>query len=162
MGLPISDLICSMNLTISTFISCAFMIASNISSSGTSLAPASIITTLFALDATVSSRSLFSLCSAVGLMTISPSTSPTNTLETGPFHGISEIESAMDAPIRPVTSGEQSGSTESTRRSRVTSFLRSFGKSGRIGLSITREVSIAFSEGLPSLFKKLPGIFPTA
>ena len=113
-------------------------------------------------EATVSSSVDFALCSFVGLITTSPSTIPTNTLETGPFQGISEIESARDAPIRPVTSGLQSGSTERTRRLSVTSFLKSLGKRGRIGLSITRLVRIAFSEGLPSLFIKEPGILPTA
>ena len=51
---------------------------------------------------------LFSLCAAVGLMTYSPSTSPTKTPAIGPFHGISEMDSAIDAPSIAVISGEQS------------------------------------------------------
>ena len=72
------------------------------------------------------------------------------------------IDKAMEVPIMEVISGEQSGSTDITVQTTETSFLRSFGNSGRIGLSITRETNIAFSVGLPSLFKKDPGIFPIA
>jgi hypothetical protein len=35
-------------------------------------------------------------------------------------------------------------------------------KSGRSGLSISRETSVSFSEGRPSRLKKPPGIFPAA
>ena len=137
------------------------MIPSYISSSETSFAPASIITTFSAVPATVSSRRLFSLWAAVGLMMYSPSTSPTKTPAIGPFHGISEIDSAIDAPSIAEISGEQSLSTDMTVRLRETSLRRSFGNRGRIGRSMTREVSIAFSDGLPSLLKYPPGIFPT-
>ena len=45
----------------------------------------------------------------VGLiMKSSSSIMPTNTPPIGPFHGISEMERAMDAPIIAVISGEQS------------------------------------------------------
>jgi hypothetical protein len=35
-------------------------------------------------------------------------------------------------------------------------------KSGRIGRSISREVSVSFSDGRPSRLKKPPGILPAA
>ena len=95
-------------------------------------------------------------------MTTSPFTSPMNAPPIGPFHGMSEMERAMDAPIIAVISGEQSSSTDITVSVRATSLRRSFGKSGRMGLSITLLVSIAFSEGLPSRRRNPPGIFPTA
>ena len=79
----------------------------------------------------------------------------------GPFHGISEIVSAIDAPIMAAISGELSGSTDITVRLSTTSLRKSFGNSGRIGLSITRAARTAFSLGRPSLLRKLPGILPT-
>ena len=91
-----------------------------------------------------------------------PSTSPTNTPEIGPSHGISEILSAMEVPIIAVISGEQSSSTDITVHTTETSLRMSFGNSGRIGLSITRDARIALSEGLPSRFENEPGILPTA
>ena len=67
------------------------------------------MTTFFSEAATVSSRQLLSRCSEVGF-TMKPSSSvmPMNTPPIGPFHGISEMERAMDAPIIAVISGEQS------------------------------------------------------
>ena len=62
-----------------------------------------------------------------------------------------EIAMAMDVPIMAVISGEQSWSTERTRLLTTTSLRRSLGNKGLIGRSITRDVRIAFSEGLPSL-----------
>ena len=76
-----------------------------------------------------------------------------NTPPIGPFHGISEMDSAMDAPIIAVISGEQSGSTDITVSVSATSLRRSFGNNGRMGRSITREVRTAFSDGFPSLFR---------
>ena len=70
---------------------------SNIKSSGISLPPASIIATKSAVEETVKLRSVFALCSNVGLITISPSTRPTETPEMGPAHGIAEIERARKA-----------------------------------------------------------------
>ena len=135
---------------------------SNIRSSGISLPPASIIATRSAVEATVSVRSVFSLCSSVGLRTISPSTRPTFTDEIGPSHGISETAIAAETPIAAVTSGEQSGSTLITVATTEQSFLKSLGKSGRIGLSIHLLVRIAFSPALPSRRRNDPGILPTA
>ena len=84
------------------------MMASNISSSVTSFAPASIMTTFFSDAATVSSSVDTARCAAVGLTTYSPSTIPMKAPPIGPFHGISEMERATDAPIIAVISGEQS------------------------------------------------------
>ena len=151
-----------MNSQIFLISSCANIIASYITSSGTSFAPASIITTFWRLPATVRLRSLFSRCSTVGLIMNSPSIRPTYTAAIGPLKGISETDTAADEPIIAQNSGALSCSTDITVETIDTSFLRSLGKRGLIGLSITRAVRIAFSEGLPSLFKKLPGILPTA
>ena len=82
--------------------------ASNILSLGTSLAPASIMTTFLPVETTVTSRSLTLRCSLVGLMTSSPSTRPIFTAPTGPFQGISEMARAAEVPIRAAISGEQS------------------------------------------------------
>jgi len=70
--------------------------------------------------------------------------------------------SAIEVPTIAAISGEQSGSTDITVHTTETSLRISFGKRGRIGLSITRETRIAFSLGRPSLFKNEPGILPTA
>ena len=75
---------------------------------------------------------------------------------------ISDIERAQDAPIMLQTSGELSCSTDKTVATTHTSFLKSFGNNGLNGLSIALDVKIALSAGFPSLFRKLPGIFPTA
>ena len=102
------------------------------------------------------------LCSTVGLITNSPSTKPTYTAAIGPLNGISDTETDADEPIIAQNSGALSCSTDITVATIDTSFLKSFGKSGRIGLSITLAVKIAFSDGFPSLLVKPPGILPTA
>ena len=133
----------------------------NITSSLTPFAPASIIAMRLSVDATVTAISDFSFSAEVGLITYSPSTRPTLTPEIGPFHGISEMLSAIDVPTIAAISGEQSGSTDITVQTTEQSFLISLGKRGRIGRSITRETRIALSDGLPSLLRKEPGILPT-
>ena len=135
---------------------------SYISPSDTLSAPASIIAILLSVEATVTAILDFALCSLLGLITKLPSTSPTDTPEIGPFQGISEMERAIDVPTIAVISGEQLGSTDITVQITETSFLISLGKRGLMGLSITLETSIAFSDGLPSLLRYEPGIFPTA
>ena len=140
---------------------CPFLIASSIKSSGTSFAPASIIATFSAVPATVNVKSLFSLCTSVGFITICPSTNPTFTAAVGPPNGISEIDNAAEAPIIAATSGELSCSTHKTVATTTTSFLKSFGNNGLRGLSIALETNIALSLGFPSLFWNEPGIFPT-
>ena len=159
---PISFWTSRINATIFLIASCPAAIASNILSSETSLAPASIMTIFSSVPATVKVRSLLLRCSRFGLITISSSTKPTLTPPIGPFHGISEIESATEVAINPVISGWLSISVERTVITTETSFLISFGNNGRIGRSTIREVKIERSEGLPSLFKKDPGILPTA
>ena len=149
------------NLHIFLISSCAVFIASNITSFGTSFAPASIIVIFSSVAATVKVKSETSLCASVGFITICPSTNPTFTAAVGPPNGISEIASAAAAPIIAATSGELSCSTQSTVPTTHTSFLKSFGNNGLNGLSIALDVNIALSLGLPSLFIKLPGIFPT-
>lgn len=87
-----------------------------------------------AVEATVTCMSERASCSAVGLMTYSPSTRPTTTPEIGPSHGISEMEIEMEAPIMAVISGEQSGSTDMIRCQTMETSLRiSFGNRGRMG-----------------------------
>ena len=43
-----------------------------------------------------------------------------------------------------------------------TSFMKPFGKSGRMGRSMSRDVRVSFSEGRPSRLKKPPGMRPAA
>ncbi len=126
------------------------------------MAPASIIMILSAVEATVSFKSPKSHWDWLGLMIISPFTRPTWVAAQGPAKGMSEIVVAMEAPIMATSSGRHSGSTLMTMHSRVTSLRMSLGKSGRIGRSMTRLVRTAFSDALPSLLLKPPGIFPTA
>ena len=140
----------------------ATLIASNILSSGSSSAPASIIAILSCVPANVKFNLEFFLCSSVGFITISSFTYPTATAAVGPPNGISEIDNAQEAPIIAHISGEQSCSTDKTKQSITTSFLKSFGNKGLKGLSIALAVKIALSAGFPSLFVNPPGIFPTA
>ena len=136
-------------------------IASSINASGISSPPASTIIIASLVPDTTRWRELFSLCSAVGLTTNAPSTNPIKTDPVGPLKGISDIDKAIDDPIIATISGVQSWSTDKTVATTCTSFLNPFGNNGLIGLSISLDVNIAFSEGLPSLFKNPPGIFPT-
>ena len=161
LGLPISATIPFIKATTSRLTSWPFIMASNITSSGISLPPASIIATKSAVEETVKSRVETARCSSVGLITISPSTMPTFTLEIGPSHGISEIAIAAETPMAAATSGLQSGSTDITVATTVQSLRISFGKSGRIGRSIQREARTALSVALPSRFVNEPGIRPT-
>ena len=98
-GLPISSFIFSMNLQIFLISLCPSFIASNITSSGTSFAPASIIAIFSSVPATVNVKS----DTFVGFITISPFTSPTFTAAVGPPNGMSDIDSAADAPIIAAT-----------------------------------------------------------
>ncbi len=131
-------------------------------SSGNSFAPASIIAILSIVPATNKSNSVSLLCSSVGLITNSPSTYPTFTAAVGPPNGISDIESAKDVPIIAHTSGELSISTDNTVAVTTTSFLKSFGNNGLIGLSMALDTNIALSAAFPSLLVNPPGIFPAA
>ena len=160
--IPISFWIPEINSHIFLISVCAAFIASNITSFDTSFAPASIIVIFSSVAATVNVKSLFSLCSTVGFITICPSTNPTFTAAVGPLNGMSDIAKAVAAPIIAATSGELSCSTQRTVPTTTTSFLKSFGNNGRNGLSIALDVKIALSVGFPSLFRNPPGIFPTA
>ena len=135
--------------------------ASNISSSLTSLADDSTILIASLVPATVKSISEISDCSVVGLITSSPLTRPTLTPATGPLNGTLLIEVAIDEPSNAASSGELSGSTDKIVFTIWTSFLKSSGKSGLIGLSIILAARVAASLGLPSLLIKPPGILPT-
>ena len=150
-----------MNSTIFLICSCANNIAFNIVSSDTSWAPASTIIIASFVPDTTKCISLFSLCSALGFTTNSPSTKPIQTDPVGPLKGMSDIDNATDEPIIATISGVQSWSTERTVATTWTSFLNPCGNKGLIGLSINLDVNIAFSEGFPSLFKNPPGILPT-
>ena len=97
--------------------------ASIMTSSLTSLAPASIIITLSLVEATVRARSDLDFSDDVGLKTNSPSTRPTIVAAHGPSKGMSEMLVASDEPSIARTSGGQSGSTDKTRLSSSTSFL---------------------------------------
>src|SRR5208337_4969564 len=52
--------------------------------------------------------------------------------------------------------------TESTEATTCTSLVKPSGNSGRIGRSMSREVSVSFSVGRPSRLKKPPGMRPAA
>ena len=60
------------------------------------------------------------------------------------------------------TSGSFSLSAEMTRLMTWISLRKPLGKSGRIGRSMSRQVSVSFSSGRPSRLKKPPGILPPA
>ena len=113
------------------------------------------------VPATVSSISVLSSSSVVGLITSLPSTRPTLTPAIGPLNGTLLIDVASDDANIAVSSGELSGSTESTVLTICTSFLKLSGNKGLIGLSIIRAASVAASLGLPSLLINPPGILPT-
>ena len=91
-----------------------------------------------------------------------PSTLPTLTAAIGPSHGMSDVAIATDAPTIAMISVSQSRSTDITVATTTTSLWYPLGKSGRRGLSISLELRIAFSLGLPSLLIKPPGILPEA
>ena len=70
---------------------------------------------------------------------------------------MSESVSAADAPTIASMSGSFSLSSDSTVAMICVSQRKPFGKSGRIGRSIRREVRISFSAWRPSRLKKPPG-----
>ena len=89
-------------------------------------------------------------------------TIPTRTPAIVRWKGISEIDSAADAPVIARTSESCSSSADRTRAMTCVSRRQPDGNSGRIGRSISRQVSTSFSAGLPSRLKKPPGIRPDA
>ena len=90
------------------------------------------------------------------------STWATRTVAMGPFQGMLETISAADAPMPASTSDGFSPSVDSTVMITCVSHLNDLGNKGRMGLSVSREVSISRSAGRASRLKKPPGIFPPA
>ena len=80
----------------------------------------------------------------------------------GPMNGMPEMVSAAEAPTMATTSGSFSRSWDNTVQMTWVSFLKPLANSGRIGRSMSREVSVSFSPGRPSRLKKPPGILPAA
>ena len=107
-------------------------------------------------------RSLRSKSGRTGLTTSFPSMRPTRAPAIGPVKGISEIESAAEAPIMARIPVSFSLSAERTVATIWISLYNPCGKRGRMGRSIMREVRISKSESLASRLRKPPGIFPTA
>ena len=75
---------------------------------------------------------------------------------------MSEISSAVEAPMIARVSESFSRSTERTRPMTWVSHAYPLGNSGRSGRSIIREVRTSFSVGRPSRLKNPPGILPAA
>ena len=88
--------------------------ASAMTSSGRSLAPASTIMIASRVPETIRSSSESASSLYVGLTTNSPLMRPMRTAPTGPANGISLIVSAADAAMVPRTSGSFSWSVERT------------------------------------------------
>ena len=114
------------------------------------------------VPAMTSSRLDTACWSFVGLATNLPSTSPTRTAPIGPSNGIPDRQRATDAPFIARTSGSFCGSAEIVRQITWISLRKPSGKSGRIGRSMRREVSVSFLTGAPSRLKYPPGIRPPA
>ena len=112
--------------------------------------------------ATTKSSAEFSISDTVGFMTDLLSIYPTLTPAIGPLNGMSEIDNAADAAIMEITSVCTSGLRLITVMTTCTSFKKSSLNDGLRGLSINLEMSVSFSDGLPSLLKNPPGIFPAA
>ena len=155
------SLIKSIWKSIKSFItSWPYWTAVNKSSSDISFDSASIIIIESEVPVITKSSVLFSNSSKVGLTTVFPSIKPSLKDAIGPFHGISEIIRAIEAPKVPKISPGFSWSLD--RRFIITcvSHLNSFGNNGLIGLSVNLAERISFSDGLASLLKYPPGIFP--
>ena len=136
-------------------------IPSSITSSLSSLAPASTIMMASLVPATYRLRSETLRSSSLGMSTYSPLTRPTRTAPVGPFHGISLTAIATEEPIMAGISGWTSCSMERMVTTTCTSLRMALLNSGRRGRSIRRQVSVALSVGRPSRLMKPPGILPT-
>ena len=137
--------------------------ASRISASGISLAPASTIRMASSVPATIRSRSVLSTrSSSLGLTTKLPSTLPIRTAPTGVGNGMLETISAAEAPFMARMSYGLTWSTLIGSATSCVSYRHPLGNSGRIGRSIRRAVSVAFSPARPSRLKNDPGILPAA
>ena len=163
LGLPTSAAISFSSATIFRIASWPRPIASSISSSETSEAPASTMTTASSEPATTRSSRLVSSCWNVGFRRYSPSAErPTRTAAIGTGNGMSEMARANDAPVMARTSESFAWSADRTRPMTCVSHAHPSGKSGRSGRSIIREVRTSFSFGRPSRRKNPPGILPAA
>ncbi len=132
---------------------CANINASIIASSLTSAPPPSTMTIASRLAATMRSRSDFSRCAKVGLMTSSPPMRPTRTPAYGPAQGMSLRCSAHEAPVIASTSDAFSRSVETTIAITCESKRQPLGNSGRDGRSMRREVNTSTSVIRPSRLK---------
>ena len=137
-------------------------IASSIVSSDTSFAPDSTMRIASSVPAMTSSSADAFFCAVVGFAMNFPSTWATRTAPTGPSNGMPDRHSAADVPFMARMSGSFCPSPERTRQITWTSFLKPSGKSGRIGRSISRQVSVSFLTGAPSRLKYPPGMRPPA
>ena len=162
-GFPISFLISSINLARGPNTSSAASNAFTISSSANSFASHSTMEILSPSPITTNSRSESSTSSTVGLIIGNPPLIPSLTPPIGPSKGISDMCSAIHAPIIPTISGLFSWSSASGRIIICISFLIACGNSGRSPLSIILPMRTASFDGLPSLLVNLgPFIRPAA
>ena len=82
-----------------------------------------------------------------------PFIKPTLAAPTGPLKGSPEIDKAAEDAIIDNISASFSLSYESTVGKTCTSFLKSSGNKGLIGLSINLDIKVSDSVGLASLLK---------
>jgi hypothetical protein len=80
----------------------------------------------------------------------------------GPRNGAPEMVSAAEVAIIATMSGSLTRSWLSTVHITSVSCLKPGTKSGRMGRSIRRAVSVSFSDGRASRLKKPPGTLPAA
>ncbi len=80
----------------------------------------------------------------------------------GPSKGMPEIISAAEAALIARMSCGFSWSALKIVPTTWTSLRKPFGKDGRSGRSMSRQIKIAWSESFPSRRKNAPGIFPAA
>ena len=73
-----------------------------------------------------------------------------------------DTATAAEEPTSASMSGSFSSSAEITRLMIWSSLRKLFGKSGRSGRSMRRQVRVSFSSGRPSRLKKPPGMRPPA
>ena len=150
------------SMTGARFAEANFMASSTVAS-GTRLAPASTMMVFSGVPATTRSRSPSATSRYVGIKMNLPSFMPMRTAAIGPLHGMSEIASAHDAPIKPGMSASFSWSCENTVATTAISFLKPSGNNGRTARSIKRPLRMASSVGRPSrLIKREPLMRPAA
>ena len=86
----------------------------------------------------------------------------TRTQPIGPSNGAFEIARAADAAFTERMSGSFSWSALNGETTIWTSLRNPFGKSGRMGRSVSRAVRMPSSDGRPSRRGNEPGILPAA